>query len=147
HLDLALVRAPQADDRAHQHPHAAAGPAHHAENLAAPDVQAQASMHHLFAKAVDQSAHANDRVRDGGAHQHISMNHIAAKASRMITTEIDCTTEEVVRSPTDCAVPVTCMPSRQPIRPISIANTGAFDRPTHMCLRSMVSCMRPRYCC
>jgi hypothetical protein len=60
------------------------------------------------------------------------MNQIAAIASITITSEMLCTTLEVVRSPTDCAVPLTCSPSRQPISAISRANTGALDKPTSM---------------
>ena len=75
------------------------------------------------------------------------MNHSAASASIMITSEMACTTLDVVRSPTDCAVPSTRRPSRQPIRPITSANTGAFDRPTRKWRTSMVSCMRAMYIC
>ena len=54
------------------------------------------------------------------------------------------TTLEVVRSPSDCAVPSVCRPSRQPISAITIANTGAFDMPTQKCRVSIISCMRAR---
>src|SRR5690606_20218445 len=102
-------------------------------------------VHGLAAEAVDQAAHADQRrwpvlaaggwltleVGVGGhAHQSMYMNQIAASASNTITSEIVCTTLEVVRSPTDCAVPLTCRPSRQPISPITIANSGALDMPT-----------------
>src|SRR5690606_39865292 len=98
----------------------------------------------LAAEAVDQAAHAEHRrpvvavgrilplgVRVGGhAHQSMYMNQTAASASNTITSEIVCTTLEVVRSPTDCAVPLTCRPTRPPISPITLATTGATDRPT-----------------
>src|SRR5690606_40783669 len=62
------------------------------------------------------------------AHQSISMKNMAAKASIRMTREMVCTTLEVVRSPTDWAVPCTWKPSRQPIRAMTVAKTGALDR-------------------
>ena len=73
------------------------------------------------------------------------MNHSAAKASITITIEIDWTTLEVVRSPSDCAVPCTCRPSRQPIRAMIIAKIGAFTMPTTKWRISIISCMRAMY--
>src|SRR5690606_30580122 len=111
---------------------------------------------HLLAGAVDQPAHADQRcvadhhaiqralVRLAGHQKSISMNHSAANASITITIEIDCTTLEVVRSPSDCAVPWVCRPSRQPISAITIANTGALTMPTTKCRTSIISCMRAR---
>ena len=54
------------------------------------------------------------------------MQNSAAIASTTITTKIDCTTAEVVCSPTDCALPCTRKPSRQPITAIRKAKIGAF---------------------
>ena len=53
------------------------------------------------------------------------MKNRAAIASTTITTKIDCTTLEVVRSPTDCALPVTRKPSRQPMTAILLAGRTA----------------------
>src|SRR5690606_38040572 len=134
-----------ADDRTHQHRFAAARTTDHADDLALAHVQVQAVMHDLRTESVDQPAHADDGVI--GAHQPTCMNQIAATASSRITSEIVCTTLEVVRSPSDCAVPSTCRPSRQPISPITSANTGAFDMPTKKCRSSMVSCSRTMKAC
>src|SRR5690606_1368886 len=108
----------------------------------------------LRTEAVGEAAHADDRfaaiVVTGnvqvrvGHHQSMYMNQIAASASNTITSEIVCTTLEVVRSPTDCAVPLTCKPSRQPINPITRANNRALDMPTRKCRSSIVWYMRAR---
>src|SRR3546814_16012903 len=45
-------------------------------------------------------------------HHPMCMNQIAASAAMLITSEIVCTKREVVRSPTDCAVPFTGRPSK-----------------------------------
>src|SRR5690606_11276791 len=144
-VDVAVVGRAQADDRAHQHRLAAARAADHPEDLALAHVDVEAVVHHLGTEAVDQAAHADDGF--GAAHQPTCMNQIAAIASRMITSENVCTTLEVVRSPSDCAVPCTCSPSRQPIRPITSANTGALDMPTKKCRSSTVSCRRAAKAC
>src|SRR5690606_14799657 len=121
--------------------------ADHAEDLARHHVQVEPVVHDLFAETIHQSAHPDDRITlHAGHHQPISISQMAKNASSTITSEIDCTTLEVVRSPSDCAVPLTCSPSRQPIKLITSANTGALPKPTHRCFKAMVSCMRARYC-
>src|SRR5690606_25961388 len=112
-----------------QHRLAGAGPADDADDLAALHVEVDTVVHHLGAEHVAQAAHADRRrgVVDAvgghgagdGVHQSISRKNIAAKASMRITSEIVCTTLEVVRSPTDWAVPSVWKPSRQPISAIT----------------------------
>src|SRR5690242_8420054 len=131
----ACVGAAQAQDRAQQHRLAAAGTAHDAEDLAAVDVEVEVLVHDLFAELAAQAAHLHQSFagvggrRDG--HQPISMKNSAAMASTMITRKIDCTTLDVVRSPTDCALPCTLKPSRQPITAIRNAKIGALASPSH----------------
>ena len=62
HVDLALVRRLQADDRAQQHRLAGARAADHAENLAAADVEVEVVVDDLLAEAVAQAAHRDDRL-------------------------------------------------------------------------------------
>ncbi len=54
--------------------------------------------------------------------------------------KIDCTTLEVVCSPTDCALPLALKPSKQPITAIRKANTGALAMPTRKWLSGMSRC-------
>src|SRR3546814_3310581 len=61
----------QSEDRAHQHRRAGARAADHAQDLAAAHVEIEAFVHDLFAEAVDQAAHGDDRfavigIRDSG---------------------------------------------------------------------------------
>src|SRR5690606_35997293 len=148
HLDLPGVGPVQPDDGAHQHRLAAARPPDHTDDLAGAHVQVQAFVHHLLAETVLQPADADDRLAFGflvhRRHQPMCMNQIAANASITITSEIVCTTLDVVRSPTDWAVPVTCSPSRQPISAITSANTGALDMPIRKWRSSICSCIRAR---
>ena len=51
------------------------------------------------------------------------------------------TTLEVVCSPTDCALPLTLKPSRQPITAMTKANTGALPSPTRKWLTAMSRAM------
>ena len=51
-----------------------------------------------------------------------------------MTTKIDCTTAEVVCSPTDCALPLTRKPSMHPITAIRKAKIGALAMPMTKCL-------------
>src|SRR6185437_15044961 len=99
----------QAEDGSQQHRLAGAGAADHAQDFSAVDVEVQVFVHDLFAELAAQAAHLDQRVtRFGGCgdgHQFISMKNSAAMASTTITRKIDCTTLEVVRSPTDCALP------------------------------------------
>src|SRR6478672_2372324 len=143
YFDGAGVRRAQAEDRAHQHRLAAARTA----DLAGAHVEVEILVHDLLAEAVDQPAHADHRrVIVADCHHHpICMNQIAAIASSTITSEMVCTTLDVVRSPTDCAVPSVCRPSRQPISAMTIANTGAFERPTRKWRSSIVCSMRAKY--
>src|SRR5437773_2503769 len=95
-------------------------------------VEVEVFMHDLIAERVGQSANADRqwfrRGLDGdGIHQFISMKNNAASASSRITREIVCTTLEVVRSPTDAAVPCTWNPSRHPISEMTMAKIGALD--------------------
>src|SRR5690606_30825579 len=120
----------RADDAAQQHRLAGTRAADHAEDLATADIQVEIVVHGLAAEAVHQSAHLDQRF---AVHQPISMNNSAAMASIRITMKIDCTTLEVVCSPTDCALPLTLKPSRQPITAIRKANTGALPMPTRKC--------------
>src|SRR5690242_5077210 len=102
------LRPAQIEDGAHQHRLAGAGPADDADDLAAAYVQIEILVHDLVTEDIGQPAHANRQlvgVGPGRAHQSISMKNSAASASSRITSEIVCTTLEVVRSPTDSAVP------------------------------------------
>src|SRR5688572_27340560 len=158
HFDLAGVGRAQAEDRAHQYRLAGAGATDHAEDLAAAHLQVEAFVHDLLAESVVEAAHADDRLvvallvaallatrlRRRRHHHSIRMNQSAMIASRMITSEIACTTLEVVRSPTDCAVPSTCRPSRQPTSAITIANNGALLIPTRKWRSWMVASMRAK---
>src|SRR3546814_17549672 len=103
-------------------------------------------MHHLRTEAVLQRTDANDWIGPGAirAHQSISMKNNAARASSTITEAMLCTTLEVVRSPTDCAVPSTLNPSRQPISDITTANSGALPRPIRKWRTATVSWNRVR---
>ena len=69
---------------------------------------------------------------------------MANSASSTITVKMDLTTEEVVRSPTDSALPDTRMPSRQPIMAIAIARNGALMMPTKNVLVSIAASTRCR---
>ena len=66
HLDLPGIGRAQAEDGAHQHRFAGARAANHAEDFAAADVQIQAVVHGLAAKAIDQPAHADGQVAAAG---------------------------------------------------------------------------------
>ena len=59
-----------------------------------------------------------------------------------MTTKIDSTTARVVRSPTDSALPVTCIPWKQPIMAMMMPNTGALMRPMTMSDSGVTSCRR-----
>ena len=59
-FDLAIVGFAQADDRTHQHRLAAARAADHADDLAAPHVEVEVLMHHLFAELIAQPADFDD---------------------------------------------------------------------------------------
>src|SRR5690606_26550984 len=121
-----------------QHRFARARATHHAENLAAADIQVKIFVHALPAEAVGQAADLDHRLCR--AHQPISMKNSAAMASSRITTKIDCTTLEVVCSPTDWALPLALKPSRQPITAIRKANSGALPRPTRKWFSEMSRC-------
>src|SRR5690606_21186719 len=138
HPHAARIGPAQADDAAQQHGLARARAAHHAENLAATDIQVEVFMHALAAEAVGQATDFDHRI--GRIHQPISMKNSAAIASSRITTKIDCTTLEVVCSPTDCALPLALKPSRQPITAIRKANSGALPRPTRKWFSEMSRC-------
>src|SRR5690606_2157356 len=138
HHDAAGVGLAQADDAAQQHRLAGTGAAYHSEDFSTADVQVEIGVYRLAAEAVDQPLNLDDRLLC--AHQPISMKNSAAMASIRITIKIDCTTLEVVRSPTDCALPLALKPSRQPITAIRKANTGALPRPTRKWLMEMSRC-------
>jgi hypothetical protein len=126
HADLARLGLLQADDRTHQHRLAGAGAAHHAENLAAPQVDLEALVHDLVAEAILEAAHLNDvaalvrafRARIGPvlgqlncAHIHpIELKKTANTASSTMTRKIACTTAAVVLKPTSSALFLTCIP-------------------------------------
>src|SRR5690554_5364598 len=100
----------------------------------------------MRAEAIVQSTHADNGIVCVDTHQlvpsvardpihhPISIKNMAASASTRMTKKIDCTTAEVVRSPTDWALPATLKPSRQPMSAINPANSGALDKPSHRCL-------------
>jgi len=62
HPHLAFAGAAQADDAAQQHRLAAAGTAHHREDLALVQIQIEVLVHALAAKAVAQAAHFDHRL-------------------------------------------------------------------------------------
>src|SRR5690606_37445242 len=126
--DASPAGAPQADNGAQQHRFARARTADHAEDLTREGVQIQVLVHGLLAEAVDQPA---DRHQGFAfvAHQSITMQNRAASASSRMTTKMDCTTAEVVCSPTDSALPRTLKPSMQPMMAIRKGNRGALAMP------------------
>ncbi len=135
HLDAAGLLCAQAENGPHQHRFTGAGAADHAENLAVADIEVEVLMDHLSSEGIAEIAHGDRHfgIRGCGrdrVHQPISMKNTAARASITITSEMLWTTAEVVRSPTDWAVPATLNPSRQPTRAITIAKIGALLRPT-----------------
>ena len=124
HLDLALVRGLQADDRAHQHALAGARPADHADDFAAAHLEVEVFVDRVLAEAVDEAFHY-DRVlaakafvaaefASGFVDRHqphpISVKKTAKKASITITAKMPVTTAMVVRRPTSSEFPLTCMP-------------------------------------
>src|SRR5690606_10423903 len=125
HPDASPAGAPQADNGAQQHRFARARTADHAEELTREDGQIQVFLHGLLAEAVDQPADLHQGFAFV-AHQSISMKNRAASASSRMTTKMDCTTAEVVCSPTDSALPLTLKPSMQPMMAIRKANSGAL---------------------
>src|SRR5690606_3280556 len=128
YLHTARVGPAQADNRAQQYRLAGTRAADHAENLAGMDIQVEIVMHGLGPEAIDQAAYFHQGLLRLG-HQSISMKNSAARASMRMTTKIDCTTLEVVCSPTDSALPLTLKPSMQPMMAIRKANSGALAMP------------------
>src|SRR5690554_544308 len=126
--DATGIGPPQADDGAQQYRLAGARAAHHAENLSGVDIQVQIVVYGLFAEAIDQATYLYQWCLLVG-HQFISMKNSAASASMRMTTKIDCTTLDVVCSPTDSALPLTLKPSMQPMMAIRNANNGALTMP------------------
>src|SRR5690606_24300594 len=122
-----------------QHRFARARTADHAEDLTREDVQIQVFVHGLLAAAVDQPADLHQGLAFV-AHQSISMKNRAASASSRMTTKMDCTTAEVVCSPTDSAVPVTVKPAMQPTMAIRKANSGALAMPGYKCCTATFCC-------
>ena len=116
HLDVALGRRLQADDRAHQHRLARSRAAHHAENLAALHRKIEAFVDREIAEAVDEAFDHDRRpivIRViGDPHQPhpISVKNTAKKASSTITAKIAETTAMVVRRPTSSELLRTCKP-------------------------------------
>ena len=124
HVNIALGRALQPDDRAHQHRFAGARSADHAENFAALDLEVQILVHDLFAEGIGQPFD-DDRIVPAIAfvpaefaarfvlrHQPhpTSVKNTAKKASMTITAKMPVTTAMVVRRPTSSEFPFTCMP-------------------------------------
>ena len=92
---------------------------------------------------VAQVSYLDDRVAGRSRwtfHQPISIKNSAATASSTITIKIDCTTLDVVCSPTDSALPLTLKPSRQPTAAIRKAKNGALTMPTRKFLTLMSEC-------
>src|SRR5690606_33212152 len=128
HPDASPAGAPQADTGAQQHRFARARTADHAADLTRDGVQLQDVVPGPLAEVVDQPADLHQGFAFV-AHQSISMKNRAASASSRMTTKMDCTTAEVVCSPTDSALPLTLKPSMQPMMAIRKANRGALAMP------------------
>src|SRR5690625_1294559 len=133
HIDLSGFRTLQAHDGTQQHRFSGTRAPDHTQDFTGADVQIQPVMHDVPAKGIAQVAYLDDAVRlfviRAGYHP-ISMKNRAARASSRITTKMECTTAAVVCSPTDCALPCTLKPSRQPITAIRNAKTGALAMPS-----------------
>jgi hypothetical protein len=134
HLDGALSLRQQADHRAKQHRLAAARGADEAQDLAAANIEIQMIQHYAGTEPDDEVAHPNGRLLYGRSHamRHIPMEakNMAKSPSSTITRKIDFTTEAVVCSPSDSALPFTLRPSAQATTPIASAMNGALIMPT-----------------
>src|SRR5699024_5281924 len=125
----------QTEHGAQQHGFAHAGTTDHGEDFAAMKIQIQVFVHHVGAEAVAQVTYANhDVVVMPGLvrrrrHQPISVKNSATSASIAISRKIDCTTLDVVCSPTERVLPWTLKPSRQPIIAIRKPKKGALPIP------------------
>src|SRR4051794_6953703 len=90
--------------------------------------------HHVVAEANHQVAHADcEGIGEGlhaRAHIPIAAKKMANRPSSTITRKIDLTTEVVVCSPSDSALPLTRSPSEQATTPIASAMNGALIMPT-----------------
>ena len=130
HFDAAVALGQQPDDGAHQHRLAGARAADEAEDLAFEHVERRVIEHGRFAEADDEIAHADHGGVAGHAHIPIAAKNMAKKPSSTMTRKIDLTTDEVVFSPSEAALPSTSKPSTQATSPITSAMNGALIMPT-----------------
>ena len=112
-FDGAFLRLVKADDGAQQHRLAGAGAAHHAQNLAAINIEIQMIVHDLGAEACHQALDMNDDILVAFFRHHTprTENMMEKAASSTMTRNTDSTTERVVRSPTLAALRSTWKPS------------------------------------
>src|SRR6185503_4544750 len=95
------------------------------------DVEVQSLEDVGLAETDNKVAHTDNVFgRRGSHHILIPAKNIANKPSITMTRKIAFTTEAVVCSPSDSALPSTRSPSTQAIRPITAPINGALIRPT-----------------
>ena len=110
----------------------------------APHVEREVIEHDVLAEADHEVMHRDGVSVGPSVHSHIPIEakKMANTPSRTITRKIDLTTEVVVCSPSDSALPLTRRPSLHATAPIISAMNGALIRPTSKCVTETASCRR-----
>src|SRR3954454_11349016 len=98
--------------------------------------------HDVVPKANHEIPHRNDRAFLHGPHIPIEAKKTAKRPSSTITRKIDFTTDAVVCSPNDSALPLTSKPSAQATTPITSPMNGALIIPTLKWVTEMASVSR-----
>src|SRR5580693_1832265 len=134
----------QPDDGAHQHRLAGARAADKAEDLAFEHIERRAVEHGCVAETDSEIAHADHGGVARHAHIPMAAKNMAKKPSSTMTRKIDLTTDAVVFSPSEAALPSTSKPSTQATSPITSAMNGALIMPTEKVVTEIASRSRAR---